>query len=450
MNNILIVDDEKPIRDILSSILEDEGYTTYTAESAESGWELLKECEVGVIFLDLWLPGMGGMELLAKIKEELYPPEVIIISGHANVDIAVQAIKYGAYDCIEKPLDLARVLNLSKSALEKYNQSRDSRVLTQQSVASSEMIGDCEEIIKIKQLIQQLYTSDTRVLILGENGTGKEVVAREIHKNSSRRESPFVEVNCAAIPENLIESELFGHEKGAFTGAVESRKGKFEAANGGTLFLDEIADMSLTAQAKVLRAIQEQKFHRVGSDKLIDVDIRIISATNKDINQEIRDGRFREDLYFRLGVIPINLPPLRDRDDDILLLANYFLQIYNKENNSQKRLNSETATVLKHHSWPGNVRELKNFIEKVCIISSDDLINIEDFVTPEEDEKTNSNMEEFMDLPLSRAKEVLETKLIEKKLKESNGNITKAAEALGIYPSNLHNKIKKYGITIRK
>lgn len=450
MKNILIIDDERPIRDILSSILEDEDYILYTAESAEKGWEVLKSVEIGLIFLDLWLPGMGGMELLEKLQQELHPPEIIIISGHANVDIAVQAIKNGAYDCIEKPLDLTRVLNLTKDALGKYNKNRENRIISDQSVLTSEMIGESVEIIKIKNLISQLSNSDSRVIILGENGTGKEVVAREIHKNSSRRDKPFIEVNCAAIPENLIESELFGHEKGAFTGAIESRKGKFEAANGGTLFLDEIADMSLTAQAKVLRAIQEQKFHRVGSDRLIDVDIRIISATNKNIKEEIQNANFREDLFFRLGVIPIDLPPLRDRGDDILLLADYFLQLYNKTNGTNKQLDPETSVSLKSHNWPGNVRELKNFIEKVSIISQSDIINIEDFVTPSETGESYSTMEEFLDLPLNKAKEELEKRLIEKKLDESSGNITKAAEALGIYPSNLHNKIKKYGITIRK
>ena len=409
--NILIIDDEVSICDILSTILEDEEYKIFVANSAEDGLEILKKENIALIFLDLWLPGMGGMELLKIIKSEISSPYVIIISGHANVDIAVQAIKNGAFDCIEKPLDLNRILSLSDKAVKKFNNDFNLNSPIKTSVSSSSIIGESNKIKDIKKMIQQISKSDTRVLLLGENGTGKEVIAREIHNYSLRKDKPFIEVNCAAIPDNLIESELFGHEKGAFTGAIESRTGKFEAANGGTLFLDEIADMSLKAQAKVLRAIQEQKFHRVGSDKLIDVNIRIISATNKIIKNEIKNGTFREDLYFRLSVIPIEIPLLKDRDGDIALLANYFLQLYNKEHNCNKNINSDSIKLLENHTWPGNVRELKNFIERVCIINGGDNINLKDFINDDFIVEENGNyMEKFINLPLSQAKDEFEKK----------------------------------------
>lgn len=449
--NILIVDDEEPIRDILSSIFEDEGYRTFSAENGEVGLEILKKNSIGLIFLDLWLPKMDGIAVLELVKKELNPPEIIVISGHANVDIAVQAIKKGAFDCIEKPLDLNRILSLAKKAITEYNTRAEKSIILNNSIADSSLIGESMDILNIKSLIKQISSSDSRVLILGENGTGKEVIAKEIYLNSNRKNKPFVEVNCAAIPENLIESELFGHEKGAFTGAVDTRIGKFEAAHGGTLFLDEIADMSPTAQAKVLRAIQEQQFHRVGSEKLIDVDIRIISATNKNIKEEIKRGNFREDLYFRLSVIPIEIPSLKDRDGDIALLANFFLQMYNKEHKTEKSIDKSSIHLLEKHSWPGNVRELKNFIEKICIINSSNIINLNDFLEiSDESSKKVNNLEDFINLPLGKAKDEFEKKLIYSKLKEMKGNITKAAAALGIYPSNLHNKIKKHGIEIEK
>ncbi|MBN2617434.1 MAG: sigma-54-dependent Fis family transcriptional regulator [Spirochaetales bacterium] len=451
MNKILIIDDEKGIREILASILEDEGYFVETAESGEIGLDKLKNDEFSLIFLDLWLPGIDGLQILEKISKELTPPEVIIISGHANVDVAVKAIKNGAFDCIEKPLDLNRILSLSKSAINKYKKRTENFILRDSSIKKSDLIGECPEIKKIKELIKQVGFTDSRVLILGENGTGKEVIAREIFKNSLRKDKPFIEVNCAAIPDNLIESELFGHEKGAFTGAHEGRIGKFEAAHGGTLFLDEIADMSLMAQAKVLRAIQEQKFHKVGSEKLIDVDIRIISATNKNIQEEIKNGNFREDLFFRLNVIPIELPSLRQRGDDVIILSDYFLQSYNKENKTNKKIVKDSITVLKEHTWPGNVRELKNFIEKACIISPTDNIDLKEFFNFSINHENNSsNLDDYTDLPLNQAKDEFEKKIIYNKLCEFDGNITKAANALGIYPSNLHNKIKKYGIKIDK
>ena len=450
MSSILIIDDEEPIRDILSSILEDEGYKTFTAVSGEVGLKILQKEDISLVFLDLWLPKISGLEILQQLKREPKRPEIIIISGHANVDIAVQTIKDGAFDCIEKPLDLTRILNLSDKAIKSYNKKNQNTAIKNKCISNSTLIGESEDIVKIKELIQHISDSDSRVMILGENGTRKEVIAREIHLNSTRKNGPFIEVNCAALPDNLIESELFGHIKGAFTGAVEHRIGKFEAANKGTLFLDEIADMSVTAQAKVLRAIQEQKFHKVGSDDLIDVDIRIISATNKNIKDEISKGKFREDLYFRLSVIPIEIPTLKDRAGDISILANHFLHLFNIENNCNKEIKLKSYEALKKHSWPGNVRELKNFIEKITIISNSNVIDLNDFINDSIENDENSQIiEEFIDLPLSKAKDEFEKKIICSRLKESKGNIAKAAQALGIYPSNLHNKIKKHGIAIK-
>jgi len=451
LDKILIIDDEAPIRDILSSILADEGYETFQSASGEEGIELLKNNDFSVVFLDLWLPNINGMEVLKIIKKQILSPEVIIISGHANVDVAVQAIKDGAYDCLEKPLDLTRVLTLTRNSVNLNRLKKENIALKSKKSIESLVIGESDEVVEIKKIINQIAPTDSRVLILGENGTGKEVVAREIHNNSLRKNKPFIEVNCAAIPENLLESELFGHEKGAFTGAHERRLGKFELANEGTLFLDEIADMSLTAQAKVLRAIQEQRFHRVGSEKIINVDIRIISATNKNIQNEIIAGKFREDLFFRLNVIPMVLPPLRERGQDIEILANFFLEHINKTKNENFCFLNDSISELYKHKWPGNVRELKNYIEKVSIISQSSVIDLKKFpLASAEEEKKVTSLDYFLDLTLAQAKEEFEKEIICSKLEKTNGNITKAAGELGIYPSNLHSKMNKYRIEIQK
>lgn len=450
MSKILIIDDEASIRDILSGILEDEGYVTLTAPDGTTGLDTALKEEVELIFLDLWLPGIGGMEVLTRIKEVKPDVEVIIISGHANVDTAVKAIKSGAFDCLEKPLDMNRILTLTRNALKMEHLKKENRSLKRKQY---DFIGESPGILQVKQFISQIAPTESTVLLLGENGTGKEVIARSIHNQSKRSSGPFVEVNCAAIPESLIESELFGHEKGAFTGASGRRKGKFEAANGGTLFLDEIADMSQSAQAKVLRAIQESRFERIGGNELVQVDIRIIAATNKNILQEIQKGNFREDLYFRISVFPLNIPPLRERGTDIPLLTEYFMESLSKKNGRKKQFfTEESLTYLSKYHWPGNVRELKNFTERISIMVDSETVSREDVkqLLNSSDADNSSSLSEFTDLPLPQARDSFEKHIIELKLKENGGNISRTAQALGIYASNLHSKIKKYGIDREK
>ena len=361
---ILIIDDEPGIRRTLGAILEDEHYKVFTAENALVGLEILEKEDIDLIFLDVLLPKMGGLDALEQIRRDYSHIEIIMISGHANVNMAVRAIKLGAFDFLEKPISLEKVLTVCRNALAIKKLKEENRVLKKSSQAQEqEILGVSEEIEKIRELITQAAATDARILITGENGTGKELAARAIHRLSNRREGPFVEVNCAAIPDTLIESELFGHVKGAFTDASSNRRGRFEAASGGTLFLDEIGDMSLSAQAKVLRAIQEQKIERVGSEKTIGVDVRILAATNQDLEQP--SGRFRQDLFFRLNVIPIKLPPLRERKADIPILLGRFLEQF-----SSKKIEIEDTalSLLCSYKWPGNIRELRNFAERLAIM----------------------------------------------------------------------------------
>jgi len=451
MKTILIIDDEISIQEVLSEILKDEDYSVLTAGDGLEGLEIIKNEAVDLIFLDVWLPQMGGIEVLEKVKEKYPEIEVVIISGHANVDMAVKAIKMGAYDFVEKPLDIEKVLNLAERALERKTLMLQNRRL-KRLLEEERMIGQSDGIVRIRKLIDQSAPSDSRVMILGDNGTGKELIARMIHNRSERAGGPFIEVNCAAIPENLIESELFGHEKGSFTGALSRKKGKMELAHGGTLFLDEVADMSLSAQAKVLRALQEMRFERVGGEESISVDVRIISATNKNIHEEVDAGRFREDLYFRLNVIPVMVPPLAERKGDIPLLLNHFLNQFAP--GEDRSFTDEALTWMEEYSWPGNIRELKNFAERVLVMSGAEVIGIEecqiylgDFSL---DKKESLIDEDYSDLKLSDARDLFEKRLLIAKLEENGYNISKTAEVLGVYPSNLHNKIKKYGISTRK
>jgi len=453
MNNILIIDDEPSIRTILQEILEDEGYTVHTAGDGYEGLHLLKTTKVELVLLDIWLPRMGGIDVLKEIKKEFSEIEVIVISGHANVDLAVNAIKIGAFDFIEKPLDMDRVLNLTRNALKYEKLKQENKSLKSKLMLEDKMIGATAEMDQVNQIIEQSASSDSRVMITGDNGTGKELVARKIHLKSKRRNKAFIEVNCAAIPDNLIESELFGHEKGAFTGASSMRKGKFEAADGGTLFLDEVADMSLSAQAKVLRAVQEMQFERVGGEKSISVDVQILAATNKNIPEEISKGNFREDLYFRLNVIPIKLPSLKDRSQDLQELISYFMEKFKKEGTESKTISREGMKLLKKYSWPGNIRELKNFLERVNIMCNEQEIS-ENSVSTYLGEKihsgNSSNLDDFKNLKLNDAKDKFEKQLLVYYLKENSYNISKTAQVLGIYPSNLHSKIKKFDITVKK
>jgi two-component system nitrogen regulation response regulator NtrX len=450
MAAILIIDDEPGIRQTLASILQDEKYTVFTAEDAVVGMAILEQSAVDLIFLDVLLPKLGGLEALEQIRNSWPVPEVVMISGHANIDMAVRAVKGGAFDFLEKPLSLEKVLTICRNALALQKLRAENRNL-QKITAHKEIIGTSAVINEVRRLAKQAADSDARILITGENGTGKEVVAKTIHMGSSRAGGPFVEVNCAAIPETLIESELFGHEKGAFTDAVSSRKGRFEIASGGTLFLDEVGDMSLSAQAKVLRVIQEQKIERLGGEKTIETDVRIIAATNKDLEKACAQGSFRPDLFFRLNVIPIHIPPLRERTDDVPLLLCHFLKELEMEDFT---LENDALELLAGHDWPGNVRELKNLAERIAVThAADRRMNakaIGGLLNTGNGKKAPAPSfgipETLLEQNFADAKEAFEKHYLEFQLLKNSGIISRTAEAIGIYPSNLHAKLKKYGI----
>jgi two-component system nitrogen regulation response regulator NtrX len=462
MTKILIIDDEPGIRKTLAAILEDEHYQALTAEDAIRGLEILEEEPVDLVFLDVLLPRLGGLEALERIRAGWPSLEVVVISGHANVDMAVRAVKLGAFDFLEKPLSLERVLTVCNNALTMRKLREENSDLKKSILGSEEIIGISDAIARVRELIKQAAVSDARILITGENGSGKELVARAVHRLSSRADRPFVEVNCAAIPDSLIESELFGHEKGAFTDAVAHHKGRFELAHRGTLFLDEIGDMSLAAQSKVLRVIQEQRLERVGGEKTIDTDVRILAATNKNLEQECARGRFRQDLFFRLNVIPIHMPPLRERPEDILILLRHFL----KELGEQKpELEDGARDMLLAYAWPGNVRELKNLAERIMVMWPGETIKAETLRGllgqgmgggGEKGEKNLDNPEksalqkqlsmDILKLDYNQAKELFEKNYLEYQLARHGGVISHTAEAIGIYPSNLHAKIRKYGL----
>mgnify|MGYP003288873800 FL=1 len=377
MAKILIIDDERAIRNTLKEILEFEGYTVEVAENGRAGLDRALTGAYDLIFTDIKMPEMDGMEFMAKYREGMAQQNseeapVVVITGHGSVDTAVEALKGGAFDFIQKPLDLNRLLLTTKHALDHKSLIQETKVLRKKVGKRNQMIGESAAIERVRTIINKVAPTEARVLITGSNGTGKEVVAHLIYENSQRAKGPMVEVNCAAIPSELIESELFGHIKGSFTGAVKDRAGKFEQADGGTLFLDEIGDMSLSAQTKVLRALQENEITRVGSDKTIKVNVRVIAATNKDLKAEIEKGNFREDLYHRLNVIPIHVPDLKDRKEDIPLLVNHFVQqICAEQGWKVKSINDEAIQTLQQHNWPGNIRELRNVIERLIILSGD-------------------------------------------------------------------------------
>ncbi len=366
---ILVIDDERSIRNLMQEILEDEGHSVDVAEDGLKGVGMADKEKYDVIFCDIKMPGLEGEEVLDALHEKGIETPVVMISGHGDIDTAVSCIKKGAFDFLSKPLDLNRILITIKNATERTNLIQDNKVL-KKKVYGQEMIGESEAIMKVKDMIEKVAPTDARVLIQGGNGTGKELVARSLHQKSLRSQMPYIEVNCAAIPSELIESELFGHEKGSFTSAIKQHKGKFEQADGGTLFLDEIGDMSLSAQAKVLRVLQEKKLSRVGSDKDITVDVRVIAATNKNLREEIAKGTFREDLYHRLSVIVITVPSLDDRKSDIPLLVDYFInQICAESGKSTRPIEPEAMQLLVDRSWTGNIRELRNVVERLLILS---------------------------------------------------------------------------------
>ena len=448
MAKILIIDDEPAIRSTLAGILEDEGHRATLCESGEEGIAQLARDEFDVVLLDLWLPGIDGLAVLERLRSAAAPP-VIMISGHGSVDSAVRATRLGAYDFLEKPLSLERVLLTVNHALSDRRLREQVRDLKRHLTLEEILIGESEPMQRLEQQIRSAAASHSRVLITGENGSGKEIVARTLHRHSPRADQPFIDVNCAAIPEELIESELFGHRKGAFTGAIDDRKGKFELADGGTLFLDEVGDLSLKTQAKVLRVLQEQTFQRVGGQQTIKVDVRVIAATNKNLEAEIAAGNFRSDLYYRLNVIPIEVPPLRARGNDMVLLAEHFLRRFAAETGQpKKRLSPGAAAKLKAYHWPGNVRELRNVAERLAILLPGETIEAEDIQLGPP--RAEPPPEISANLPLKEAREQFEKQYILDRLREMGGNVSRTAESLEVERSNLYRKMDAYGIRGRE
>ena len=438
---IMIVDDEEGIRESLAQIVEDD-YDAVTASSGEEAIRIAKETVPDLVLLDIWMVGMDGIETLQELKAAYPDLPVIMISGHANIENAIKATRMGAYDLLEKPLSLDKVLLTIQRALEKKSLEIENRALKESFSKKWRLVGNSPKIRQVLEQIQMAGASNGRVLILGESGSGKELVAHLLHQNSPRHNGPFIEVNCAAIPQELIESELFGHEKGSFTGAFERKQGKFELSDKGTLFLDEIGDMSLQTQAKVLRVIETQEFQRVGGNKNIKVDVRIISATNKDLAEEVKKSVFREDLFFRLNVIPIRIPGLRERIEDIPALVDHFLDLFSAEYGEQKKeFAPEALKALQNYSWPGNIRELKNVLERLVIMTPSKIISKVDILAAD-----SPRSDYFSFTALKDAREAFEKDFIIRKLEENSWNVSKTAEQLDIERSNLHRKIKAYDI----
>ncbi len=453
-NHILIVDDEPAILDALSGILRDEGYEV---AMAKSGVEALKIVAVepipDLVLLDIWMPELDGIDTLRRMVEMRPRPMVVMMSGHGSIESAVKAIKLGAYDFIEKPLSLEKVTLLVKHALHERRLELENRSLKERAARKVKMVGESAVMAELKRQIQMAGPAPSRVLISGENGTGKELVARSIHLQSPRADRAFIEVNCAAIPETLIESELFGHEKGAFTGASSMRRGQFELADGGTLFLDEVGDMSLATQAKVLRVLQEQRFQRVGGTRPIKVDVRVIAASNKNLVEAIRRGTFREDLYFRLAVLQIDVPPLRERREDIPALVEHFMQVNMAEQGLRPRVfTPEALEVLARHDWPGNVRELRNLVERVVIMARGAEIqggDVAPLVRQSGEIHPPQVPSAFDYASLKDARAAFEREYIGRKLREHKWNVSKTADDLKVERSHLHRKIKLLNIEVR-
>src|SRR5690242_7460290 len=451
MHNILIVDDEAGIRQSLKGVLEDEGYKVAAVESGESCLETLRRRSFDVILLDIWLPGMDGLETLEKIREAEEAPEIIIISGHGTIETAVRATKLGAFDFLEKPLSLEKTLILVKNAADARRLRGENRDLKKQLVAKSVIVGDSIPMKALRQQIGLMAPTNGRVLIYGESGTGKELVAHAIHAQSLRKDETFVEVNCAAIPEDLIESELFGHYKGSFAGAATDKEGRFQKAHGGTLFLDEVGDMSLKTQAKVLRTLEEQRFTPVGSDEAVTVDVRVIASTNKNLEEEISRGNFREDLFYRLNVIPFSVPPVRERKEDIPLLARHFLRELSAHYGGRPReITDDAIDTLMRYSWPGNVRELRNVIERIVIMNPTttrfDAKHLPPLVYREGSRRAPKS--EFS--TLHQARDAYERDYILKTLDQNHGNVSRTAEVLGLERSHLYRKMKALGLAAKE
>lgn len=448
MPRILIVDDESSVRNSLKEILEFEKYIVETAVDGEDALKTLKNEEFDLVLCDIKMPKVDGMEVLEKAMQTYPDIKFIMISGHGNVDTAIEAVKKGAFDYIPKPPDLNKLLITIKNALDVKELREETKILKSKIQRSKDIIGESNSITKIKETILKVAPTEARVLITGENGTGKELVAQWIHQNSHRAKGPFIELNCAAIPSELIESELFGHEKGSFTSAIKQRLGKFEQANGGTLFLDEIGDMDLAAQAKVLRALQEGKITKVGGEKEIKVDVRVIAATNKKLDKEIAAGNFRMDLYHRLSVILIHVPTLNERKEDIPMLADRFCtEICEEYNMPKKVITPKAFKLLQEYDWTGNIRELKNVIERLIILSSGKITEeeVEQFAMKQSAQsniKYNDLFDKFM--KFQEFKEFIEKEFIEYKLNKYNWNVSKTADEIDIQRSHLYNKIEKF------
>jgi len=459
---ILLVDDEAGIRRSLTQVLLDEGYDVEAVRTGEEGLSRLREESFQLLLLDVWLPGKDGMEVLGELRASGNEVPVVMISGHASVDTAVKATKLGAFDFIEKPLSIEKVGLAVRNALKQHRLEKRNRVLRETLLSRSprELIGEADSIVSLREQIATAAPTNGRVLIFGENGTGKELVARMIHAHSLRADEPFVEMNCAAIPEELIESELFGHVKGSFTGAVDNKKGKFELADRGTLFLDEIGDMSLKTQSKVLRVLQEQTFTPVGGAKAFRSDVRVIAATNKDLTLAIEKGEFREDLFFRLNVIPLTVPPLRDRGDDLVLITRHFLaELAGDYGKTPPELSPEALEALRRYAWPGNVRELRNIVERLVIMVPRDRIERSDLpaeVAGRGPARARGGDEAASDeavldctraATLKEGREKFEKLLISRRLAECGHNVSRTAESLGMERSSLHRKLKAYGLS---
>src|ERR1700678_1611750 len=451
MSHVLVVDDESEIRESLSEILREEGYTVTSSATASEALVLLHDAPYDVLLLDIWLPDRDGLEVLSEIRSLASEsmPEVIIISGHGSIETAVRATKLGAFDFLEKPLSIDRTLILLKNAIDARRLRSENQEFKRQLSVQTPITGESVSIKALRQQIRLMAPTNGRVLIYGESGTGKELIARAIHGESLRKERVFVELNCAAIPEDYIESEIFGYRHGAVPGGPTEKRGTFERADGGTLFLDEVGDMSLKMQAKVLRALDEQRFTPVAATRALCVDVRVIAATNKDLEEEIAKGNFREDFFYRLNVIPFYVPPLRERKEDIPLLVREFLQEFGRQYGRPRVAMSDDAiAVLKQYHWPGNVRELKNVIERVMILNPH-TVRIERKHLPMLVYRGNSRKgEEFS--TLQQAREAYERDYILKKIDECHGNISRTAEALGLERSHLYRKMKTLGISVRE
>ena len=448
-HTVLVVDDEEGIRQSLADVLEDEGYHAEAVESAEACLEFLSKNSCDVVLLDIWLPGLDGLDALQRIHGLEKPPSVIMISGHGNIETAVRATKLGAFDFIEKPLSVEKILLTVKHAIEEMQLVRQNRELREELGGKYRIIGESVPMKALRQQLALAAPTNGRVLIFGESGTGKELVAHALHQMSPRADKPFIEVNCAAIPEELIESELFGHVKGSFTGALEDKTGKFVQADGGTLFLDEVGDMSLRTQSKVLRVIEEQRFTPIGSRNAMTVDVRVVAATNKNLEEEIAKGNFREDLFFRLNVIPFYVPTLRERTEDVSDLAEYFLAEFARAYGRRPKHISESAMeILKRYRWPGNVRELRNLIERMVIMVPGERIeqrHLPPALVNSPAGTSRGAASGFSSLHEARA--AYERDYILRKLEENQGNVSRTAESLGLERSHLYRKMRSLGIS---